>query len=255
MQSLRCSPAIWAEIPHGRDRPSASRFVALSIFILLSLCVQNTHPYATKANLSYPSCCFQDIPAGTAQFLSEKMDRKPRPARAVEPLGHLWYCASTNPTIVHSTFGVAYILLVPHPWFGVFHCPGTPGRNEHSRTPGLGLTWCCPTSSQHHQHPAALTQARTGRHERTCRGVAEAETIISRLWLTATFPFGHSSFPFRFPLWRDPYLGAEESGDALCTYRAPHAERGRPHVSPVHHRNVSYEAWEAQPYTWPEDHT
>lgn len=189
------------------------------------------------------------------QFLSEKMDRQPRPARAVEPLGHLWYCASTNPTIVHSTFGVAYILLVPHPWFGVFHCPGTPGRNERSRTPGLGVTWCCPTSSQHHQHPAALTQARTGRHECTCRGVVEAETIISRLWLTATFPFGHSSFPFRFPLWRDPYLRAEERGDALCTYRAPHAERGRPHVSPVHHRNVSYEAWEAQPYTWPEDNT
>lgn len=168
-------------------------------------------------------------------------------------LGHWWCCACTNPNYGSQLFcGCLYP-------FG-----STPLTLAYSiplallwgvNTELVGSVWpSCPTSLPTYSTISTLP-ARRGRHEYTCRGVAEAETITSRLWLTATFPFGHSSFPFRFPLWRDSKLGAEERGDDLGTYRAPHAESGRPHVCPVHHRNVSYEAWEAQPYTWPEDHT
>lgn len=50
------SAAIWAVIPHSRDRPSASSFAPLA-----------AGSRATKANLSYPSCWFQSVPVATVQ--------------------------------------------------------------------------------------------------------------------------------------------------------------------------------------------
>lgn len=206
MQSLRCSPAIWAAIPHGRDRPSASRFVAMSIFLLLS----KTHTlmpqkliWATqvagfrRSLLHHTGCSFWQ--RRQTENLALPVQRS-----------HWGICGAVpaqTQTMLHSPFGAAYILLVPHPWLWHTPLPWHSRRSEHLRTCGTSVTQL-PYIPAHHCSPTstlpALAQAGRGRHECTCRGVAEPETVISRLWLTDTFPFGHSSFPFRFPLWKDP---------------------------------------------------
>lgn len=151
---------------------------------------------------------------------------------------------------LHSPLGNAHTLCLHSPDFGTDVYQTYPSIPVTSECKKLGT---CVTDAALHLHVhcvtsstlPALIQAFERRHDHTCRGVAEAETIIFRLWLTAKFPCRCSGLPFRLPMWRNCQPGTEGRGDNLFTYRTPHAENRRPHVGPVHHRNVSYETWEA----------
>lgn len=153
MQSLRCSPAIWAAIPHGRDRPSASRFVAMSIFLLLS----KTHTlmpqkliWATqvagfrRSLLHHTGCSFWQ--RRQTENLALPVQRS-----------HWGICGAVpaqTQTMLHSPFGAAYILLVPHPWLWHTPLPWHSRRSEHFRTCGTSVTQL-PYIPAHHAAPPA----------------------------------------------------------------------------------------------------
>lgn len=149
--------------------------------------------------------------------------------------GHTSSNLSCSPTWL-SPFGNVCTLMPPYPWLGYrcpLHYPRTPAMSEYYKTLGTSLTRAalCP-----HTHRAAsstlpaLIQAFGGRHERTCKGVAE--TIISRLWLTAESPFGHSGLPFRLPSAEGLATGSRRKGrQPLYLPHSPHRKQKATHRS------------------------
>lgn len=94
---------------------------------------------------------------------------------------------------LHSPLGNAHTLCLHSPDFGTDVYQTYPSIPVTSECKKLGT---CVTDAALHLHVhcvtsstlPALIQAFERRHDHTCRGVAEAETIIFRLWLTAKFP-------------------------------------------------------------------
>lgn len=237
----------------------------LSVFGNISpaipLCCKHTPSHCK----SCPSCWFWSVPtATTAQAVISGRGGRQIP-------GSCWGSSDAVPTINQTTgsparseMSIPLSLHIPDLATGVPSAIPALLRRVSS-TKHSGRVWstlpCALVCTL--QHPAPCSIAQPARPDLGFRKEAWMHLQgCGRGWNHHIQALTHSPissralwFAFLTPQVEGLLSGAGGRQDDLGTYRTPHAESRRPHVGPVHHRNVSYEAWEAQPYTWSEDYT